>query len=100
MIANAMMVVALALLTHSETQADNEAAQAPDPSGKLYEKFEMARGFYIGSDLGVFLVFGGAAQGKSVSNLQPYVGLNLGYDFNTWFSWQVHAGRGFAAASP
>ncbi len=78
-----------------EDEDEDEKTAEPDPSGKLYQKFEMQRGFYIGSDLGIFLAFGGAS--KSVSNVQPYVGINIGYDFTSWFSWQVHVGRGFVA---
>jgi len=69
----------------------------PDPSGKLYQKFEMQRGFYISSDVGVMLVFNGAA--SVTSTAEPYIGLNIGYDFNRWLSWQIHAGRGFAASA-
>ena len=88
-----------------EKEEDDEEEQpgaAPtvveDPSDRLYDKYELQRGFYIASDLGFFMVFGGA--NKAVSNLQPYVGINVGYDILRWFSWQVHAGRGFAASSP
>jgi hypothetical protein len=94
--------LSFAATTPSAATADNDeeddaqkSKQLEDPSGKLYQKFEMERGFFIGSDLGVFMTFGGAA--KAVSNAQPYVGINIGYDFNSWFSWQLHAGRGFAA---
>jgi hypothetical protein len=69
-----------------------------DPTGKLYEKFEVDRGFFISADIGLVWAFGGAE--RSISNTQAYVGLNIGYDFSKWFSWQVHAGRGFAASSP
>ncbi|MCC6808307.1 MAG: adventurous gliding motility protein CglE [Deltaproteobacteria bacterium] len=71
-----------------------------DPTGKLYEKFEMSRGFFISSDVGMVWAFGGYDPGRSSSNTQAYVGLNIGYDFTSWFSWQIHAGRGFAASSP
>lgn len=83
--------------TESDDEEDEKEKPKPveDPSGRLYQKFEMQRGFFIGSDLGVFMTFGGAARG--VSNAQPYVGINIGYDFTSWFSWQLHAGRGFAA---
>lgn len=88
----------------SEEDDDEDSSKKPvaavveDPSDRLYDKFELQRGLYVSSDLGFFMVFGGA--NKAVSNLQPYVGLNLGYDINHWFSWQIHAGRGFAASSP
>jgi len=83
--------------TAGDDEEEDTAKPKPleDPSGKLYQKYQMQRGFFIASDLGVFMTFGGAAKG--VSNAQPYVGLNVGYDFTSWFSWQIHAGRGFAA---
>lgn len=83
-----------------EDEAKKPAATATTESDedRLYGKFELQRGLYVTSDLGLFMVFGGA--NKAVSNLQPYIGLSLGYDINQWFSWQIHAGRGFAASSP
>lgn len=81
-----------------ESKEKPQAELAADPSGKLYEKFEMSRGFFISSDIGLVWAFGGAE--RAVSNTQAYVGLNIGYDFTSWFSWQIHAGRGFAASSP
>lgn len=69
-----------------------------DPSGKLYENFAMSRGFFISSDVGMVWAFGSAT--RVISNTQVYVGLNIGYDINQWFSWQVHVGRGFSAAAP
>ena len=81
--------------TDDEEEEKVKPKPVEDPSGRLYQRFEMQRGFFIGSDLGVFMTFGGAA--KAVSNAQPYVGINIGYDFTSWFSWQLHAGRGFAA---
>jgi hypothetical protein len=83
-----------------ETEGANKAtAELPaDPSGKLYENFEIKRGFYVASDIGLVWAFGGAEGG--VSNTQAYVGLNIGYDFTSWFGWQLHGGRGFAASSP
>jgi hypothetical protein len=101
------LTVVVLLLSSPEVYAaaqdddEDDKAQATlpaDPSGKLYEKFELHRGFFISTDIGLMWAFGGAE--RAVSNTQPYVGLNMGYDINSWFSWQVHAGRGFNANSP
>jgi hypothetical protein len=90
-----------ALAAPEEEDDDEQKAKATlpaDPTGKLYEKFEVHRGFFISSDVGLVWAFSGAE--RSYSNTQAYVGVNVGYDFTSWFSWQIRAGRGFNANNP
>ncbi len=86
----------------AEEEEDEEGAKKEalpaDPSGKLYEKFQVQRGFFLSTEIGLVWTFADPERG--FSNTQPYVGLNIGYDFNSWFSWQIHGGRGFNANAP
>jgi len=100
-IAGFMLFPLHAVAAPEEEDEDDIKAKATlpaDPTGKLYETFEVHRGFFISTDVGLAWAFGGAERGYS--NTQPYVGVNIGYDFTSWFSWQVHVGRGFNANQP
>lgn len=68
--------------------------------------FVRPQGFYTSSDLGGFIRFGGWADGEDcgfrcksriTSNLQPYIGLSVGYDLNEFVAVQVSYGTGFVA---
>ncbi len=69
--------------------------------------FVRSTGFYTASDLGGFIRFGGFAAGQEcggapcvarvTSNLQPYIGLAVGYDILDWLGVQLSFGTGFVA---
>jgi hypothetical protein len=84
--------------------------------------FVFKQGFYTQSDLGGFFVIGNAlgsptgftapketcpdgtpgggrpCSPTTTSNLQPYIGLSVGYDITQWLGVQVSYGTGFVAA--
>jgi hypothetical protein len=67
--------------------------------------FVRPQGFYTSSDLGGFIRFGGYADAEGcyrcasriTSNLQPYIGLAVGYDIWDFFALQFSYGTGFVA---
>ncbi len=59
--------------------------------------FELERGVYVSSDLGVFFTFGGAA---GSSNLQPYMAVHAGFDIGDYFGVQASVAGGFVADNP
>ena len=67
--------------------------------------FVRPQGFYTSSDLGGFIRFGGFADAEGcyrcasriTSNLQPYIGLAVGYDIWDFFAVQLSYGTGFIA---
>lgn len=67
--------------------------------------FVRRTGFYTASDLGGFIRFGGWADAQTcfrcvqrpTSNLQPYIGLSVGYDIFDWLGVQASFGTGFVA---
>jgi hypothetical protein len=68
--------------------------------------FVFKRGFYAQSDIGGFIRFGGFTDASPTcprckpvltSNLQPYIGFSVGYDFLDWVGAQISFGEGFVA---
>ncbi|MCP4499457.1 MAG: adventurous gliding motility protein CglE [Deltaproteobacteria bacterium] len=69
--------------------------------------FEIRTGFYMSSELGGFFRLGGWGDskdtlqrrtiGKVYSNLQPWIGLTLGYDFLPFLGAEVTLGSGFVS---
>lgn len=69
--------------------------------------FTYGHGFYMTSELGGNIRFGGygdpsdstclRCESKIVSNLQPWIGLAVGYDFLPWLGAQMSFGTGFIA---
>ncbi|MFZ9889577.1 MAG: adventurous gliding motility protein CglE [Myxococcota bacterium] len=113
-------------LTEEEDSGAVDDATAPPSSGEVQVGgsrvgesvggavgFVRSTGFYTASDLGGFLVFGGfvddevcgfrcAERGKSASptsNLQPFIGLSVGYDVSDWLGVQASFGTGFVGNS-
>ena len=76
-----------------QAQAD---AEAQDPNAQIGEdrlaNFELDRGFYLSSDLGVLISLGGT---RGYSNLQPFVSVRSGYDLNDMFSVQGSVSMGY-----
>jgi hypothetical protein len=88
-------------------------AGSPGESGQVIGQsvggatgFVHQTGFYTMSDLGGFVRFGGWADGEACgfrcvqrpwSNLQPYIGLAMGYDIFDWLAVQGSFGTGFVA---
>lgn len=97
--------------------ADEDAYGAPaeevQPGGSAVGEtvggavgFVRSTGFYTASDLGGFIRFGGWADGdvcgfrcvpRVTSNLQPFIGLAVGYDILDWLGVQASFGTGFVA---
>lgn len=71
--------------------------------------FAFKKGFYASSELGGFFRFGGFNDSNqcggfrckpvAYSNLQPYIGLSLGYDVLDWLAVQASFGSGFIASA-
>lgn len=78
---------------------DGDDATPPPPAAAsvsgLGKPKEVKQGFYIETQIGVFTAFGGS---KSVSNAQPWLGLQLGFDLPQVYkhlSFFIGAGQGF-----
>lgn len=103
------------LLLPAQVDAEDEdASAASDDQAPRVESAQVAgatgfvrpKGFYTSSDLGGFIRFGGWADGEDCgfrcasrisSNLQPYIGLAVGYDLLDFLAVQVSFGTGFVA---
>jgi hypothetical protein len=81
-----------------QAQAD---AEARDPNAQIGEdrlaNFELDRGFYLSSDIGVLISLGGQA---GYSNLQPFVSVRSGYDLSDMFSVQGSVSMGYISQNP
>ena len=58
--------------------------------------FALERGYYVSTDMGVFLTFAGAS---GMSNVQPYLGINAGVDLNNYFSVQGTMSTGYVSGN-
>ncbi|MBC7793515.1 MAG: adventurous gliding motility protein CglE [Clostridia bacterium] len=85
------MILTLTLLA---VGASVDSARADD--GRL-ANFVLQRGLYVGADFGTFMTFGDT---KGVSNLQPFVGLRLGYDLTDNLSLQLTGSAAYVADNP
>jgi len=70
---------------------------APIEEEDKLANFVLQRGLYVGADFGTFITIGNV---KGVSNLQPYIGLRLGYDLSDNFSLQLSGSAGYVADNP
>lgn len=70
-------------------EAKTDEAKSSEGSGQYVsseQRFPIRRGFYTQGDFGIFVAFGGrnsnapGIPSRSTSNLQPYIGLTVGYD--------------------
>lgn len=81
-------------------QAQAEA-EARDPNAQIGEDrlahFELDRGWYLSSDVGVLISLGGQA---GYSNLQPFVSVRAGYDLSDMFSVQTSVSMGYISQNP
>lgn len=59
--------------------------------------FELERGAYFATDLGVFITLGGV-QGNS--NVQPFMSIKLGHDIGDYVSVQASFAAGYSAGNP
>lgn len=62
-----------------------------------YANFELERGAYFSSELGLFFTLGGAA---GTSNAQPFLALHAGFDINELLSAQATMMGAFVADNP
>lgn len=58
--------------------------------------FVLQRGFYLSSDLGVFMTFGGV---RGYSNVQPFLSIKAGYDIGNYISVQLALSSGYASGN-
>jgi hypothetical protein len=72
------------------------AAPADDDEGKL-ARFVLQRGLYVGADFGTFVTLGDT---KGISNLQPFIGLRIGYDLSDNLSLQLTGSAAYVADNP
>jgi hypothetical protein len=84
-------------------QPAEAAAPATGASAKASEpRFDIRRGLHSEGDFGVFLTFGGtntnnpALPSRATSNIQPYVGVMVGYDVLQGDNWNLALGGKFA----
>ena len=81
-------------------QAQAEA-EARDPNAQIGEdrlaNFELDRGWYLSSDVGVLISLGNQA---GYSNLQPFVSVRGGYDLSDMFSVQGSISMGYISQNP
>ena len=73
-----------------EAKPAEGAAPATTPSGTVEQRFNIRRGFFTEGDFGLYLAFGGyntnnpgtggGPPKRSTSNIQPYLGITIGYD--------------------
>lgn len=82
------MILAVALVVLGATADADEDRLA---------NFVLQRGVYVGADFGTFITIGGA---NGVSNLQPFVGLRLGYDLTDNLSLQLSGTAGYVSGNP
>ena len=85
----------------AELDGDTGEAQSDEELPEIGEEdrlavFELQRGYYISTDMGVFLTFAGAS---GMSNVQPYLGLNAGVDLNDYISVQGSMSTGYASGN-
>lgn len=72
------------------------------PSSSPADAFKIKRGFFVSSDLGVFLTFGGRntnnpmLPSRPTSNIQPHLGIVAGYDIFHTDSFDFSLGLRFA----
>lgn len=90
-----------------EAGAEGESAPEATTTEQQDVPFQIRRGFFAESDLGAFFTFGGyntnvpELPSKGMSNVQPYLGLILGYDLmskpKTNLSLGLKLAAGFSA---
>ena len=81
-----------------QAQADAEARDSNAQIGEdRLANFELDRGWYLSSDVGVLISLGGQA---GYSNLQPFVSIRGGYDLNEMFSVQTSVSMGYISQNP
>jgi hypothetical protein len=105
------LFVSLPVRAQGDVEAEIEDTLATQDSGPAEERreemqqigddqlavFELQRGFYLSSDLGVLMTFGGT---QGYSNLQPFLSLKAGFDFNDYLSVQAALSAGYSSGNP
>jgi hypothetical protein len=76
--------------------AEEVSQNIPEEQGKL-AVFVLDRGWYFTSDLGIFMTLGGV---RGHGNVEPYLALKGGYDFNDYLSMQVGLSTGYSSGNP
>ena len=81
-----------------QAQAEAEARDANAQIGEdRLANFELDRGWYLSSDVGVLISLGNQA---GYSNLQPFVSIRGGYDLDDMFSVQTSISMGYISQNP
>jgi hypothetical protein len=80
-----------------ESAAEKRREDLPEIGEDKLAIFELQRGFYLSSDLGVFMTFGGT---RSYSNAQPFLSLKAGFDIGDYVSVQAALSAGYSSGNP
>jgi hypothetical protein len=80
-----------------EIEESVQPAQLPEIGRDVLEVFVLDRGFYVASDLGIFLTLGGQ---RGYSNVQPFLQLNVGFDIGDYFGIQLALSAAYASGNP
>lgn len=88
--------VSLDELKTAQAEAEAKAANSQIGEDRLAH-FELDRGVYLSSDVGVLVSLGNTA---GYSNLQPFVAVRAGYDFTDMFSLQGSVSMGYISQNP
>lgn len=89
-------------MTSSEEEGEEQPEKEETVEAKQEAPIEIKRGFFAEGDLGVFFSLGGRntnsvnLTSRTFSNVQPYVGLTLGYDVFHTDSFNLGLGLRFA----
>jgi hypothetical protein len=90
------------LIEKKEKEKKDKPAAAPAPDAQAQGRFQIRRGFFAEGDLGVFMTFGGKntndpmLPSRTVSNLEPHLGVTVGYDVLSNDSFNLAVGAQFA----
>jgi hypothetical protein len=76
--------------------AQEVSQNIPEEEGKL-AVFVLDRGWYFTSDLGMFMSLGGV---RGYGDVEPYLALKGGYDFNDYLGVQIGLSTGYSSGNP
>lgn len=78
-------------------EPESRAQELPEIGEDKLEVFILDRGFYLASDLGIFLTLGGT---RGYSNVQPYLSVKAGIDIGDYFGIQLNLSTGYSSGNP
>jgi hypothetical protein len=81
---------------------ESKPAPTPTPEAQTQGRFQIRRGFFAEGDLGVYMTFGGRntndpmLPSRAASNIEPHLGVTIGYDVASGDSFNVAVGLKFS----